>query len=142
MSNPQQLPLGRFPCIPQHRADPQPLPQLAQPAQNRGLGQLPAQFFPRLDGGEPAILIQRLPQFQHQRRNLMPGGLLRSMLPIRIAPQGNHKGECLAMSQKIRLFPYRAQQVQRHHRPRCDQPRQQALCLFDRGNPRSCLATP
>jgi hypothetical protein len=69
----------------------------------------------------------------------VPGGLLRSMLPVRIAAQGENEGECLAVGEKIRLLPHRAQQVERHHAARGDQPRQQLLRLLDGGRTRRGL---
>ena len=60
-------------------------------AQHRGFGQLAAQGFPRLGGGERAILVQSLPQLEHQGRDLVAGGFLRSMLPIRIGAQSKER---------------------------------------------------
>jgi hypothetical protein len=37
------------------------------------------------------------------------------MLPVRIAAQGENEGQRLAVGEKIRLLPHRAQQVERHH---------------------------
>ena len=115
------------------RADAQSLPQLAQAAQNDGFGQLAAQGFAGLGGREHAVLIERLPQFQHQRGDLMARGFLRSMLPVRIGAQGKHKRQRLAVGQKIRLLADRAKQIQRHHVAGGDQAGQQALRLLDGG---------
>ena len=96
MAYPEQLPAGRLAWVAKHRADTQSLPELAQSAQNCGLGELAAQGFPRLGGREHALFVQRLPQLQHQRRNLVAGGFLRSMLPIGIGPQAKHIRQRLA----------------------------------------------
>jgi hypothetical protein len=53
------------------------------------------------------------------------------MLPIRVGAQAEHIGECLAMSQKIRLLAHRAEQVQGGHTARCHQAGQQSLRLLD-----------
>jgi hypothetical protein len=61
------------------------------------------------------------------------------MLPVRIAAQGENEGQCLAVGEKIRLFPHRAQQIERHHAAGGDQPRQQPVRLFDGGRTRRGL---
>jgi hypothetical protein len=111
----QHLPACRLTGFAQHRGNAQGLPQLAQGAQHRGFGQLTAQRLLGLGGGHGARLLQNLPQLQHQRRDFVPGGFLRSMLPVRIAAQGENEGQRLAVGEKIRLLPHRAQQVERHH---------------------------
>jgi hypothetical protein len=108
----------------QHRADAQGLPKLAQGPQHRGFGELTAQRLPGLGGGEGTLFIQNLPQLQHQGRDLVAGGFLRRVLPVRIGAQGENVGQRLAVSEKIRLFPYRAQQIERHHGVRGDEARQ------------------
>ena len=132
--------LARF--FRQHRADAQGLPKLAQGAQHRGFGELAAQGFPSLVGGECAFFVQNLPQLQHQGRDLVAGGFLRSMFPVRIGAQGKHVGQRLAVSEKIRLFPHRAQQIERHHGAGGDQARQQLLRLLDGGCSRRGLPAP
>jgi hypothetical protein len=57
----QKLPSGGIARSGKHRADAQPLPQLAQAAQNRGFGELAAQLFPGLDRCQRPILFQGLP---------------------------------------------------------------------------------
>jgi hypothetical protein len=123
--------LARF--FSQHRADAQGLPKLAQGAQHRGFGELTAQGFPGLSGSERALFVQNLPQLQHQGRNFMSGGFLRRMLPVRIGAQRKNVGECFPVSEKIRLLPHRAQQIERHHGAGGDQSRQQQLRLLDGG---------
>jgi hypothetical protein len=80
----EQLPLRRLASVRKHRSDPQSLPKLAQAAQYGSLGELPAQRLPGLGGAEHAVFVQRFPQLQHQGRDLVPGGFLRRMLPVRI----------------------------------------------------------
>jgi hypothetical protein len=125
MAYPEQLPVGSLAVgglttrgI--DRADAQCLPQLAQRAQHRGFGKLAAQRFPGLRGGEHAFFVQRLPQLQHQGRNLVAGRFLRRMLPVRVAAQRQHERQRFCMSQEIRLFTHRAEQIQRHHFAGCD----------------------
>jgi hypothetical protein len=69
----------------------------------------------------------------------VPGGFLWGVLPVRIAAQGENEGQRLAVGEKIRLLPHCAQQVERHHAARGDQPRQQLLRLFDGGRTRRGL---
>jgi hypothetical protein len=61
------------------------------------------------------------------------------MLPVRIAAQGKNEGQRVTVGEKIRLLPYCAQQVERHHAARGDQPRQQLLRLLDGGRTRRGL---
>ena len=133
------LPARRLAGFPQDRGNAQGLPQLAQGAQHRGFGKLAAQRLPRLVSGHGARLLQNLPQLQHQGRDFVPGGFLRSMLPVRIAAQGENEGQRFAVGEKIRLLPHRAQQVERHHAAGGDQPRQQLLRLPDGGRTRRGL---
>jgi hypothetical protein len=124
------------------RADAHRLPQLAQGAQNGSFRQLAAQAFAGLGGCEHAVLIERLPQFQHQRGDLVTGGFLRGMLPVRIGAQGEHKRQRLAVGEKIRLLAHRAEQIQRYHVAGGDQAGQQALRLLDGGGGRRRMAAP
>jgi hypothetical protein len=55
------------------------------------------------------------------------------MLPIGVAAQGKNERERQPMGQKIRLLSHSAEQIQRHHASGRDQPRQQAMRLFDGG---------
>jgi len=80
----EQLPLRRMASVREHRSDPQSLPKLAQAAQYGSLGELSAQRFPGLGSAQHTVFVQRLPQLQHQGRDLVPGGFLRRMLPVRI----------------------------------------------------------
>jgi hypothetical protein len=127
----QHLPARRLTGFPQHRGNAQGLPQLAQGAQHRGFCKLAAQRLPRLVGGHGARLLQNLPQLQHQGRDLVPGGFLRRMLPIRIGTQAKHVGKRLAVGQKIRLLAHCAEQVQGDHAAGRNHARQQPLCLLD-----------
>ena len=61
------------------------------------------------------------------------------MLPVRIAAQGENKGQGIAVGEKIRLLPHCAQQVERHHAAGGDQPRQQLPRRFDGGRTRRGL---
>jgi hypothetical protein len=56
MSYPEQLPARRLASFLEHRGNAQTLPKLAQAAQNGRFGQLPAQEFARLGGGQRTIL--------------------------------------------------------------------------------------
>ncbi len=123
--------LMRKACQSSHRA-----------AQNCGFRELAAQGFPGLGGGEHAVFVQGLPQLEHQGRDLVAGGFLRSMLPIGIGAQAKHVGQRLGVGQKIRLLAHRAQQIQRHHAAGGDQPSQQRLRLLDRGRTGSRLRAP
>ncbi len=139
----QHLPARRLARLfRQHRADAQGLPKLAQGAQHRGFGELAAQRLPSLGGGECTLFVQNFPQLQHQGRDFVAGGFLRRMLPVRIGAQGKNVGQRLAVSEKIRLLPYRAQQVERHHGAGGDQARQQQLRLLDGGRTRRGLPAP
>ena len=132
--------LARF--FRQYRADAQGLPKLAQGAQHRGFGELAAQGLPGLGGGECALFVQNLPQLQHQGRDFVAGGFLRRMLPVRIGAQGENVGQRLAVGEKIRLLPHRAQQIKRHHGAGGDQARQQPLRLLDGGGTGRGLPAP
>jgi hypothetical protein len=138
----KQFPAGRLARVRKPRGDAQGLPELAQSAQNRGFRQLPAQGFPSLGGGEHSILVQGLPQLEYQGRDLMAGGFLRSMLPIRIGAQANNVGQRLFMGQEIRLLTHPAQQIQRHHLAGGNQSGQQCLCLLQGGRAGSSLRAP
>ena len=107
MAHAQHLPARRLAGFSQHRGDAQGLPQLAQGAQHRCFRQLAAQGLPRLGGGHGTLLVQDLPQLEHQGRHLVARGLLRRMLPIRIRAQAKNVGERLGMGQKIRLLAHR-----------------------------------
>jgi hypothetical protein len=131
VSHAQQLPLRRLARFPMHRANAQCLPELGQRAQNGSFGDLAPQDLSGLGSAERAFFVQRLPQLKHQGRDLVPGGFLRRMLPIRIGTQAKHVGQRLAVGQKIRLLAHRAQQVQRDHTAGRDQTCQQSLRLFD-----------
>jgi hypothetical protein len=132
--------LARF--LRQYRADAQGLPKLAQAAQHRGFGELAAQGFPSFGGGECALFVQNLPQLQHQGRNLVAGGFLRRMLPVWIGAQGENVRQRIAMGEKIRLLPHRAQQIERHHGAGGDEARQQQLRLLDGGGTGRGLPAP
>jgi hypothetical protein len=56
MPDPQQLPASGLASFLEYRGDAQSLPKLAQAAQNGCFGQLPAQDFPRLGGGQRPVL--------------------------------------------------------------------------------------
>jgi hypothetical protein len=45
------------------------------------------------------------------------------MLPVRIGAQRKNVGQRLAVSEKIRLLPHRAQQIERYHGAGGDQAR-------------------
>jgi hypothetical protein len=117
----QQLPPGWLTRFPIHRANAQSLPELGQGTQNRSLGDLAPQDLSGLGGIECAVLVQRLPQIEHQGRDLVPGGFLRRMLPIRIGTQAKNVGKRLPVGQKIRLLAHRAKQIQSDHAAGCDQ---------------------
>jgi len=135
MPDPQQLPASRLASLLEHRGDPQTLPKLAQAAQNGGFGELPAQGLPRFGGCQrPVLVVQGLPQLEHQGRDLVPRRFFRSVLPIGIRTQAEDIGQRLAGNQKIRLLADGAKQVERHHGAGFNQPGQQRLGL---GN---CLA--
>jgi hypothetical protein len=137
----QQLPLRRLACVPEHRADAQRLPQFAQTSQHRSLRELAPQRLPGLGSAEHAFFVQGLPQLKHQRRDLVPGGFLRCVLPIRIGAQAKHVGQRLAVGQKIRLLAHCAEQVQSHHAAGGDQARQQSLRLLNGRYARGGLRT-
>jgi hypothetical protein len=140
--HPHQLPTSWLALRSERRADAQRLPQLAQGAQHRGLGKLAAQCLPGHGGGQCALLVERLPQLQHQRRDLVAGGFLRRMLPIRVRAQGKDEGQRLAVGDKIRLLAHRAQQVQGHHVARGNQACQQLLRLLDGSRPGRGMSAP
>jgi len=128
MFYPQQLPARRLARLFEHRGDAQALPKLAQTAQNSRFRKLPAQGFPGFGGGQRpvlvSLLVQGLPQLEHQGRDLVPGGFFRSVLPIGIRPQAKNIRQRLAGNQKIRLLPDGPKQIQRHHRAGVNQPGQ------------------
>jgi hypothetical protein len=130
---PKHLPACRFARLRQHRADAQGLPKLAERAQHRGFGELPAQCLAGRPGGECALLVQNLPKLQHQRRDFVSGGFLRRVLPVRIGAQGKNEGQRLTVGQKIRLFADGAQQIERHYGAGGDEARQQSTRLLDGG---------
>ena len=134
MAYPEQLPLRRLARVREHRADAQCLPKLTQTSQNGGLRELAPQRLPGLRSAEHAFFVQRLPQLEHQGRDLVPGRFLRRMLPIRIGAQAKHVGQRLAVGQKIRLLAHPAEQVQSDHTAGGDQARQQSLRLLDGGH--------
>jgi hypothetical protein len=70
------------------------------------------------------------------------GGLLRRMFPVGIGAQGKNERQRLPLGEKIRLFPHRAQQIERHHRAGGDEPCQQPLCLLDGGRTGRGLPAP
>jgi hypothetical protein len=125
-----------------YRDDPQSLPQFAQRPQSRGFGQFSPQLFSRLGGRQRPFRIENLPYLQHERRDLVPGTPLRRMLPVRVSPQGDHKGQRLARDQKVRLFPHGTQKVQGHRASGAGQPRQQVSRALDRRHIRRALAAP
>jgi hypothetical protein len=134
MSDPQQLPASRLPRLLEHRGDPQALPKLAQAAQNGGFGELPAEDFPRFGGSQRTMLVvfivvQCLPQLEHQGRDLVAGRFFRSVLPIGIRTQAEGIGQSLRGNEKIRLLADGAKQVQRHHGAGFNQPGEQRLGL-------------
>jgi hypothetical protein len=137
----QQLPLRRLIRVPIDRADTQSLPEFRQTAQNRSLGQLAPQRFPGLGSAEYTLAVQRFPQLEHQGRNLVARGLLRSMLPIRIRAQAKNVGQRLGVGQKIRLLAHRPEQVQSDHATACHQSGQQSLRLLDGRRTRRRLCT-
>ncbi len=141
MPNPKQLPPGRLACFPINRANAQCLPELRQSAQNSSFGDLASQDLPGLGGAEGSVLVQGLPQIEHQGRDLVPGGLLRRMLPIRIGAQAKHVGKRLAVGQKVRLLAHRTEQVQSDYTAGRHQARQQSLCLLDGRDARCALRT-
>jgi hypothetical protein len=53
------------------------------------------------------------------------------MLPVLVAAQGKHVRQRVAVGEKIRLLPHRAEQIQRHHVAGGNQARQQPLRLLD-----------
>ncbi len=57
----------------------------------------------------------------------MPSGFLRSVLPVRIRAQGEHKRQRFFAGEKIRLLGGGAQQIQRDHRAGIHQSDQQTL---------------
>jgi hypothetical protein len=131
MPYPEQFPPGRLARFPVGRADAQSLPKLRQSAQNSSFGHLAPQDLSGFGGAECAVLVQCLPQIEHQGRDLVPGGFLRRMLPIRIGTQAKHVGKRLAVGQKIRLLAHCAEQVQGDHAAGRNHARQQPLCLLD-----------
>ena len=62
----------------------------------------------------------------------MPGGFLRRMFPIRISAQAKDKRQRVTVGKKIRLLPYRAEQIQRHYGSGRNYALQQLLRLFER----------
>ena len=142
MAHTDQFPAGRLAQIPKPRGDAQGLPEFAESAQNCGFRKLPAQGFPSLIGGKHSILVQGLPQLEYQGRDLVTGGFLRSMLPIRIGAQAKNVGQRLLMSQEIRLLTHPAQQIQRHHLAGSNQASQQCVRLLQRGRTGSGLRAP
>jgi hypothetical protein len=142
MAHAEQFPASRLARVREPRGDAQGLPELAQSAQNRGFRQLPAQGFPRLGGGEHSILVQGLPQLEYQGGDLMAGGFLRRMLPIRIGAQAKNVGQRLLLGQEIRLLTHPAQQIQGYHLARCNQAGQQCLRLLQGGRAGGRLRAP
>jgi hypothetical protein len=125
--------MGRLARLAVHRAHAQALPQLAQGTEHRRLGQLTAQDFACLFGSERVLLIQDLPEFEHQGRDFVAGGFLRRFFPVGIGAQGKHGREGIAVGQEIGLLAHDAKQIQGYDRAGSDQPHQQGLRLFDRG---------
>jgi hypothetical protein len=147
MPGPQQLPASRLARFLEYRGDPQALPKLAQPAQNGGFGELPAEDFPRFGGSQHPLLVvfivlvvQCLPQLEHQGRDLVAGRFFRSVLPIGIRTQAEDIGQRLRGNEKIRLLADGAKQVERHHGAGFNQPGEQRLglgnCVAPRGRRR------
>jgi hypothetical protein len=131
VAHPQQLPARRLAGFAVHRAGSQSLPKLAQAAQHRGFGKLPAQRFPRFGDGQSAFLIQSLPQLEHQGRHLVARGLLWRMLPVGVRAQAENIGKSLGGGHKIRLLAPSAKQVQRDHLAGFNQTGKQHLGLGD-----------
>jgi hypothetical protein len=61
MAHAEHLPTGWLARFGENRADAQGLPEFAQGAQHGRFGQLAAQSFPGLGGGEYSIFVQNLP---------------------------------------------------------------------------------
>ncbi len=143
MPYPEQLPARRLARPLEHRGDTQALPKLAQAAQNGCFRKLPAQGFPRLGGGQPPVLVvQGLPQLEHQGRDLVAGGFFRGVLPIGIRTQTEDIGQRLPPDEKIRLLADGAKQVERHHAAGFNQPGEQRLGLGNRIASRGCRRSP
>jgi hypothetical protein len=153
MPDPEQLPASRLARFLEHRGNTQALPKLAQTAQNSGFGELPAQGFPRFEGGQRPMLavlilllvvlvVQGFPQLEHQGRDLVAGGFFRSVFPIGIRTQAKHIGQCLAGNDKIRLFADSAKQVERHDGTGFNQPGEQRLGLGNRVTSGGCRRGP
>jgi hypothetical protein len=139
---PEQLPANRLRLGCEYRADAQALPELVQRPQHRRFGHLAPQRFAGLGSAERTLLVQRFPQLQHQGRDFVSGGLLRSLLPITIRAQAEHVRQRLAMNQKIRLFTHSAQQVERYYASLGAQTGQPCLRLLDGCHIRRGLGTP
>ena len=123
--------MGGLAVLAVDRANAQRLPQLGEGTEDGGLGELAAQRFARLGRCQSALLVKQLPQLQHQGRDLVARGFLRSMFPIRIGPQREHRGQRVSVGEKIRLLAQRAQQIQRDHRAGGGEAGQQGLRLLD-----------
>jgi hypothetical protein len=61
------------------------------------------------------------------------------MLPVRVAAKGKHKGQRLAVGEKIRLLAHGAEQIQRYYGPGSDEARQQPVRVLDGRRPGSGL---
>jgi len=149
MPGPQQLPASRLARFLEYRGDPQALPKLAQAAQNSGFGELPAEDFPRFGGSQRPVLVvfivlvvQCLPQLEHQGRDLVAGRFFGSVLPIGIRTQAEDIGQRPRGNEKIRLLAHGAKQVERHHGPGFNQPGEQRLGLGNCVAPGGCRRGP
>ena len=143
MPDPEQLPASRLARLLERRGDTQALPKLAQAAQDGCFGQLPAQGFPRLGGGQrPVLVVQGLPQLEHQGRDLVAGGFFRGVLPIGIRTQAEDIGQRLRGNEKIRLLADGAKQVERHHGAGVNQTGEQRMGLGNRVACRGCCRGP
>jgi hypothetical protein len=72
----------------------------------------------------------------------VPGGFLRSMLPIGVSAQAKNKRQRVTVGKKIGLLAHRAKQIERHHGARHNHALQQLLRLLERCRMRSGLGAP